>query len=503
MIIRNWLSIHLKAIYALCLVFLFLARAGAQIVPGSVVDAGLENDSLSVLPLESFYDKVLAHHPLVKSANLLSDQAAMQIREARGAFDPKLESNYDRKEWQDKHYYTAWRSELKIPLLINTDLKVGYEHHGGDFLNPEKRVPDAGLAYAGISVPLGQGLFTDVRRTNLRLANLDTHLLEAERIKLLNKLLFEAAKDYWNWSLAFYQLQISQEGVVLARFRYEGIRSRVEEGDAAPIDSVEAKITLQNREIDLVERQLDYRNALLQLTTYLWDEEGNPLMVAEGVAPDTLWARGIERLESLEILSELARRHHPEIRKLLTKQEQLEVQEDLYQELLKPNLNLQYNYLTLPNGMASEFSQQRLTQNYKLGVDFSFPLLLRKERAKLQLNRVKQQQNYFALRTSQRQVDNLLQQAYNNFLTLERVLEGQQNVVANYERMLEGELEKFDAGESSLFLVNQRENTLLESRLKLLSLSEKYQKARAAVMWSAGLSVPDFSSVPLPQGIGR
>lgn len=503
---KNLIRLHLKRFCGLyMLMFLLLNEAGAQTVPGRVTTSQMEQDSLRVFPLDAFYDKVLEHHPMVKSANLLSEQAAMQIREARGAFDPKLEAVYDRKVFQDKHYYTAWRNELKIPLLINTDLKVGYEQHHGMYLNPEKRVPDAGLMYAGISVPLGQGMITDQRRTNLRLANLDTRILEAERIKLLNKLLYEAAKDYWNWSLAFYQLQISQEGVVLARFRFNGIRSNVEEGEAAPIDSVEAKITLQNREIDLVQRQLDYRNAVLQLSTYLWDEEGNPQMIADGLAPDTLWQTGIQReqLESLEVLSELARRQHPDIQKLVSKMQQLEVEERLYRELLKPVIDVQYNYLNLPSSMFNELSQQALTQNYKLGLAFSFPLLLRKERAKLQLNRVKQQQNYLALNSSRREVDNVLQQAYNDFLTLERILQAQQSIVVNYERMLEGELEKFNAGESSLFLVNQRENSLLESRIKLLSLSEKYQKARAAVMWSAGLSVPDFAPVPVPQGIGR
>lgn len=486
------------------LLLLTVAETAAQEITGSVVDTPIEEpDSLRVFPLEDFYDKVLEHHPLVKSANLLSEQAAMQIREARGAFDPKLEAAYDRKVFEDKHYFTAWRNELKIPLLINTDLKVGYEQHQGMYLNPEKRVPAAGLMYAGISVPLGQGMITDYRRTALRLANLETHVLEAERIKLLNKLLYEAAKDYWNWSLAFYQLQISQEGVVLARFRFEGIRSSVEEGDAAPIDSVEAKITLQNREIDLAERQLDYQNAILQLSTYLWDEDGNPLMPADGVAPDTVWNRGVERLESLDVLSELARRQHPDIQKLVTKMQQLEVEERLYRELLKPVIDVQYNYLNLPSSMFNELSQQALTQNYKLGVGFSFPLLLRKERAKLQLNRVKQQQNYFALNTGRRQVDNALQQAYNDFLTLENLVTAQEGIVSNYARMLEGELERFNAGESSLFLVNTRENALLESRIKLLSLSEKYQKARAAVMWSAGMSVPELAPAGMPQGIGR
>lgn len=460
-------------------------------------------DSLLVFPLEAFYERVLEYHPLVQQAGLLSEEAERQIMEARGAFDPKLESNFDRKVFKDTHYFTTWKSELKLPLLINTDLKVGYEQNRGYYLNDQQAVPEAGLLYAGISVPLGQGLFTDPRRTGLRSANFNIEIAEAERVKVLNKLLYEAAKDYWNWSLAYFQLQTNEEGVDLARIRFEGIVERVEAGDAAPIDSVEASITLQSREIELVQSRLDYRNALLQLTLYLWGEEGVPLIPAAGLMPDTLWeVRAAEPLQPMEVLADLALNQHPEVRKLQNKMQQLEVEEGLYRELLKPLVNINYNYLNMPGNMFSELSGSTFTENYKLGVDFSFPLLLRKERAKLQINRIKQQRTLISLNVSRREIGNVLQQAYNDYLTLRQVLSSQQQVVANYRLMLEGELEMFEAGESSLFLVNQRENKLLEAQLKLLSLAAKYQKARAAVLWSAGLSVPDFDILPV-QGLNR
>ncbi len=457
-------------------------NAYAQIYP-SIAPA----DSLKVLPLEAFYDRVLEYHPGIRQAALFTEEAERQIMEARGVFDPKLESGYDRKVYKDQHYYTNWTSELKIPVLINTDLKVGYERNEGYYLNDQKTVPDEGLLYAGISLGLGQGLFTDSRRIGLRLARLNQTAADAERVKLLNKLLFEAAKDYWNWSLAWYQLQINEEGVELAQIRFQGIKEGVEAGDLAAIDSVEAKITLQSRQIELVQSRLDYRNALLQLGLYLWDEEGTPLMPGPTIVPEALWQLEDVPLQSLEALTEIAGRQHPDIRKLENKIQQLEVEERLYRELLKPLVNVNYNYLTLPaNGFSEVTNNYR--NNYKLGVDFSFPLLLRKERAKLQLNRIKQERTFLDLTMSRRQINNSLQQAYNDFLTLRGVLRDQQEIVRNYEIMLEGEAERFRAGESSVFLVNQRENKLLEARVKLTSLAAKYQKAKAAVTWSAGIN---------------
>lgn len=468
--------------------------------PGPGPGSG-ESDSVKVFPLAALYDRVLEHHPLVTQAGLLTEEASRMVMEARGVFDPKLESRYDRKMFKNQHYFTNWQSELKIPVLINTDLKIGYEKNEGYYLNDQQVVPDQGLLYAGINLSIGQGLFTDDRRLGLRTTALNQNIAEAERVKLLNKLLFEAAKDYWNWSMAWNQLQINREGVELARMRFEGIKEGVFAGDAAAIDSVEAKITLQSREVEWIQSRLEYQNALLQLALYLWDEEGRPIFPAEGTVPETIWKPAAEPLQAMEVLADLARIQHPEIRKLEGKMQQLELQERLYRELLKPLVNVQYSYLNVPGNMISEVNE-RFSDNYKLGIDFSFPLLLRKERAKLQINRIKQQRTILDLVVSQRQINYALQQAYNDYLTLRALLQEQQDIVRNYERMLEGELEKFRAGESSLFLVNNRENKLLEARVKLISLGAKYQKARAAVMWSAGFSGPG-TEVPEIQGLDR
>ncbi|WP_017733340.1 TolC family protein [Nafulsella turpanensis] len=443
----------------------------------------------TIFPLEALYERVLEYHPQLQQAGLLTEEAKMLIREARGAFDPKLVSEFEQKYFNDKEYFTVWKSELKIPTLINTDLKVGYEQNSGIYLNPQNKLPEAGLVYAGISVPLGQGLLTDSRRTALRVAQLETELAEAERVKLINKFLYEAAKDYWTWALAYQQLRLNEEGVELARFRFEGIRESVFVGDLAPIDSVEAAITVQSREIEYLQSKLEYKNALLQLAVYLWTEEGEPLLPQAGIAPEELVQLVPVPLQAVEELMSLVETQHPDLRKLQAKIEQLEVEERLYRELLKPVVDLQYNYLRQPEQVVVEEIPLAFSENYKLGVNFAFPLLLRKERAKLQLNRIKQKQTFFALHQRQRELSAGLEQAYNEYLNLKRLLVAQQTIVRDYQRLQEGEIEKFEAGESSLFLVNQRENKLLEARQKLLELAAKYQKARAAVLWSAGLSV--------------
>jgi hypothetical protein len=48
------------------------------------------------------------------------------------------------------------------------------------------------------------------------------------------------------------------------------------------------------------------------------------------------------------------------------------------------------------------------------------------------------------------------------------------------------EIEKFRIGESSIFLLNSREQKLMETQLKLAKLQSKYQKLRRKLDWASG-----------------
>jgi len=62
-----------------------------------------------------------------------------------------------------------------------------------------------------------------------------------------------------------------------------------------------------------------------------------------------------------------------------------------------------------------------------------------------------------------------------------------QESAVDYARQLrDGEQQRFDAGESSLLLVNLRERTLLDEQGKLAALEAKRQAAEAALAVAIG-----------------
>jgi len=61
-----------------------------------------------------------------------------------------------------------------------------------------------------------------------------------------------------------------------------------------------------------------------------------------------------------------------------------------------------------------------------------------------------------------------------------------QSTIDNYDALLDAENEKFRFGESSIFLLNNREQKLIEAQLKLVKLISLYHKNRLGLIWAMG-----------------
>lgn len=445
-------------------------------------------DSAQVLTLRDFHRLILQHHPVASQAGLLTEQARQELRMARGTLDPVISSKVYRKEYSGKEYYNLWNNTLRIPTWFGPELVAGFDQAQGEYLNPEASTPDKGLSYAGIVVPLGQGLLIDERRATIRQANLLQGIAEAERVKLINKLLLQATKDYWDWLLYFREVQLYEEALELAAFRLQGVRIRVQEGDLAAIDTVEALTAVQDRQVMLQQAQLAYNNSRLMVATHLWAANQVPLELQENTIP-AITGSELASLpqDSVQQLLAIAKVNHPDLRKLSLKGQQLEVEQQLAANKLLPKLNAAYNVLQSDFYLnADALERQHLGANYKLGVSFSLPLFLRQERGKLQLTKVKQQSNSLELAQTVREIENNLLAAFNEWQALAEQIRLQEQMVANANTLRNGEVIRFQNGESSLFLVNAREVKLMEAQLKLYALRTKYAKAKTLLYWSAG-----------------
>ena len=444
------------------------------------------SDSVHALSLDEFYKIILNNHPVVKQADLLTKMAQEEIRLARGSFDPKLRSTFDYKEFQDKPYYNKLDAYLTFPTWFPVNPKIGYQRNTGQLINNEDVIPGEKQLYAGVSIPIGRGLFTDERRTAVSQARLFSTSAAAEQVKIINKILLDAAKDYWEWYYAYYQYRLSTRAVAIAEEIFQRININLEQGEAAPIDTVQAKITLQSRKVEQQEALLNFQNTGIMLSNYLWDEQGNPLQLGSSVAP-VVSREDLSRIQNelLEDLVARAKQNHPELIKFSVKINQLELDKSLAREFLKPQLDLNYFILNQPS-VSSEIDP---LNDFKVGVDFSFPLFLRKERAKLALTKFKIENTTFQRSQAEREIINQINSAFNQLSNTRMIISQQGEVVRLYDRLLNAELLNLESGESDLFKINIQQEKLLQSQSKLLKLTADLQKQKAFLYWSAGTNL--------------
>ena len=473
----NTLKIKVACAWTIIICVLNIQNSNAQ-----------QSDTLRILTLEDIYKSMLAFHPVVKQANLLTTQAKQELIMARGAgFDPKISSLLDAKTFEGKEYYSIWQNALKIPTWFGTEFKVGYDENYGSYLNPQNFIPSNGLSYVGVTVPIGQGLIMDQRRAVLRQAQAFQKINEAEKIKIINKVFFDAAKDYWEWYFRFYRYKNLETGIELANKRYQFVKSKVNVGEEASIDSTEALILLQTRSITYSQAEMELQNAALQLSNHTWGENDTPLEIDQKTKPEIfVWSVNKITNETLNDLTSNAKINHPDILKLTFKLKQLDIEKRLALENIKPTINLNYNLLSQGKFQNFELKNDYLLNNAKYGFEFSMPLFLRKERGKLQLTKAKINQTNFEKVFTSRQVINEINKYFNELLNTEKLIETQKKLVKNYIILRDGELEKFNNGESSLFLVNSRETNLIETQIKLAEMEAKYEKAKAGLYWAAG-----------------
>jgi outer membrane protein TolC len=447
-------------------------------------------DSVISFSIDEFYKIILEHHPVVKQARLLNEVALQEIRLARGAFDPKLEFFWDKKEFQNKTYFDRMDGRVYFPSQFPVNPKIGWQQNRGSQLNPSEILPGDRQLYAGFEFPVGRGLITDERRAALQQAKLYQNIAAADQIKLINKILLEAAKDYWNWYHAYYNYRLINRGVTIASEIFRRVRVNAVNGEAAPVDTVQAKITLQTRLVEQQEAILNFQNSGIMISNYLWNEAGEPLDLALRVAP-LLGPEDVAlSLQTISSLTEQARQNHPELVKFRNKIGQLQVDRQLAREWLKPRLDLNYALLTDP----STPTQFNPLDDYKFGVDFSFPILLRKERSKLELTNIKIRGTEFDQQQTEREIVNEINAVFNEIVNTGVIIRQQGEMVDLYDRLLRAELLNLENGESDLFKINIQQEKLIESQSKFLKMQSLYEKAKAALYWAAGVQNLNFNA---------
>lgn len=436
---------------------------------------------------DQYFEIVKKYHPVVQQAKLFKKRGEAGLLNAKGSFDPKVNLDFDQKQFDKKEYFSLLNSGLKVPTWVGLDLKAAYEYNQGVFVNDENRLPPAGLFIGGFSLPIGQGLFIDERRAAVKQAQLYVTATSFEQKIILNELLFDAGKAYWDWFLAYNNKLVYQNALEIAQQRFEAVKRSAILGDRPFVDSLEAGIQVQDRMLNLQQADLEFKNKSLYLSTFLWFENTVPLEISENTIPpkynfifleDKASLNSINRLDSFLSV-------HPSLLLYQNKIDRLNVDRKWKQEKLKPILNLNYNALVVPTGQ--DWLANYSSNNYKWGASFQMPLLLRKERGDLQMTKLKIQDATLELSNKNLEIFNKIKSYINDLETTNRQVKLYSKTVVDYQALLNAEKRMFDSGESSLFMINAREISAMNANIKLIDLIAKNKKSLLSVDYALGI----------------
>jgi len=448
-----------------------------------------QNDSL-VLGFDEYLGYVKKYHPITKQAQLTVSMGQANLMRARGGFDPKIEVDYERKEFKGSEYWDRLNATFKIPTYFGIEFKGGLEQSEGAFINPSETFPEDGLYSAGVSMSLARGFWINERMATLKRAKLFREQAKADQDLLVNQILYDASLAYFNWLQAYNEAEIFRNFLANAETRFQGVKSSALAGEVAIIDTVEAKIAVQNRALSLEQANVSLMKRSLELSNFLWIENV-PVELQPNIIPDISVERAVDR--SLEImgkpLDSFTLENHPKLRSLDYKVEGLLVDKRLKANKLLPRIDLEYNFLTATPEVLNSLTDQ----NYKGGVNFYFPLFLRKERGDLKLAKFKLQDAEFERDNASVEIRNKVTALYrelDSYLTQNDLIA---NIVSDYQTLLSAEERKFSFGESSLFLINSRESKLIDAQLKKTEVQNKFLGTKAKLFKSLAINPVDLN----------
>lgn len=258
-----------------------------------------------------------------------------------------------------------------------------------------------------------------------------------------------------------------------AKQRLAGIEALANSGEKASVDTIEAAIFYQNRFLDFQSAQIYNQKAINEMSSFNW-QSNSPSPVTENYSAT----------DSLELYFNKAKMFlaerlyqnvpsNPILSKYSSLQKVLEIDNRLKKEMIKPNLNVKYNLLSNnANSLSPGFSNN----NYKFGLNLSFPLFLRNPTNEYRLAKIYSQNNHLELINKTNELNFKINALKKTIGILAEQLQNAERTSKYSKLLVEAEKLKFFNGESTLFMLNTRESKWLESEIKLAEYKLKLIK---------------------------
>jgi outer membrane protein TolC len=452
------------------------------------------------LLLERVIQMASQQHPKMRGVELIRQLAEAKVTEKEGAFDPALllGSEYLRynspsapgkPKLADDHLLG-----VQIQDVAGWKLMTGYRLNRGEVKSPDSLTGQGGEFFLEFKLPVLRGLGTNEKQTALEQAKVGRQLAEGLARVVRLEVLLTASTAYWDWCAACTDMLLIERNLKLAEVRAGQVEARIQAGDLPRIDGVEAQQEVERRRETLEKARRNVQKSLFKLSLYLWNSQGQaeslpgadqavllfPHDLGEQILPGVKPPRvdlattvdlGQAELQALQM--------RPELRQIQFEKEIVALDGRLAENDRLPALDL-----TLGPGL--DMGAKSIGLSYKVGVQLTIPLATRNADGRIQGARIK---------SDKLELDQVLeiQRILSEVRDAASLVEASQARALPALRSLqlalqleEAERIRFGLGDSTVFLVNQRERASLSEAQKLVEIWSDGLKGKALLEAAVG-----------------
>lgn len=427
------------------------------------------------LTLDEVLASVEQHYPPLRIALQDLPIAEADYLAAQGRFDLVLKSLIDSNSFG---FYESRRFDLVAEQATpywGASFFSGYQVSGGSFPNYDGKFATngAGEYRMGMRVPLGRDREIDGRRADLEKTRLGRRVadlgIRQQRIAILQA----ATLRYWSWVAAGRRFTVAKALFDIADNREKLLEQAVEIGQLPRFEVLDNKRIIEQRRSALVAARRGIEQTGFDLSLFYRDAESKPSIPGEERLPSAFpepLDLSAERLRS-DVEEALTRR--PELARLGVQRDQVGIDRRLAENRRLPGIDFLLSY-------DRELGQRRVVRGpdeVRAGIQFELPLQRRTAAGQEQAAQARIRQFDQRLQFQRDQIEVEVRDAVS---AVRRALEGVQALRAEVDatrQVEEAERQRYGLGESTLFVLNQRELQTGDALLREVSALADYHRA--------------------------
>lgn len=419
------------------------------------------------------------HAPAILEAITRERQADGRRLSAEGAFDLLFEG-----EAQSRllGYYdgTVIDGRATRPLSTNGGaLYGGYRVSRGDFpIYEDKSFTNRlGEVKAGAIFSLLRDRAIDERRGRLGLASADIALARLDREMVAIGVQRRAIDAYQAWVAAGMRVRIYRDLLGLAAERQGSIERQIALGARPQILGTENRQNIVRRQTLLVRAEQELAAAANALSFYLRDPAGERVVPGADRLPSSFPVLRVPVIDGA-----IARRiDRPDLDAILVRLDQVDVKRRLAENELRPRLDVRAE-VAKDVGPVGLGGPNRTPTEGIVGLRFSLPLERRQARGKI----AEAAAEADGLRLRRKLIEDQILVEVNGLAiqagAADRLVALAADETALADRMADAERRRFQLGASDFIVVNLREESAADARLRQLDAEYRRSAARAELI---------------------